>query len=101
VQLLKEFAIQNSAEERMTEAAQFIENTTPDNFKSLRITETPYWKAEHAGIYASVWKTRQVSDYGECESFHFDALKGTFENDAISLPHLKEKLMKLDLVRLS
>jgi len=91
-QLLEEFAIQNSADKEQTEAARFIASTTPENFASLRITDTPYWKAEHNGIPASVWKTRRVNGFSECEACHRDALKGTFQDGAMDFPKLREKI---------
>lgn len=90
-QLLEEFAIQNSADKQQTEAAKFISITTPEDFTSLRITDTPYWKTEHKSIPATVWKTRQVNGFSECEACHKDALEGTFEDGAMDLPELRDK----------
>jgi len=90
-QLLEEFAIQNSADKQQTEAAKFISSTTPEDFSSLRITDTPYWKAEHESIPVSIWETREVNGFSECDACHRDALMGTFEDAAMHFPKLRSK----------
>lgn len=100
VQLFEEFAVQNSAEKMETEAARFIASTTPDDFSSLRITDTPYWKEEHDNIPASVWKARKVNGFSQCEACHRDALEGTFEDGAMDFPGFREKSESLNLAKL-
>ena len=97
IQQLEEYAVRNSAEKLQTEAARFIATTTPDDFSSLRITDTPYWKAEHESIPATVWKTRKVNGFSQCEACHLDAIQGTFEDGAMDIPELREKSTALNL----
>lgn len=44
----------------------------------LRISETPYWKAKHRHIAASVWRSPQVGSRANCVACHQNAERGDF-----------------------
>lgn len=80
------FARDNAAEKRASEAATGVALSTPAADAPLRITELPYWRAQHADIPAGAFKRGQVHGKGDCAACHLDAEAATFEDGAMRLP---------------
>jgi len=89
--VLSKYAINNSAEQHQTEAAWFIDKSTPKTDVPLKITKTFYWKNRHQDIKQSVWEADLENNYGMCEACHFDAKFGTFEDSSMRLPKPKNQ----------
>jgi len=53
---------------------------------SLRMTDTPYWKARHRDIDPSVFRLRNVGSKVNCNGCHKDAASGRFDDVKIRLP---------------
>jgi cytochrome b len=83
---LRQFSTENAAESSLTEAAWKIQRTTSPLESPLRITETPYWKAQHQNIADEIWQHPDVNFQGNCGACHLDAERGTFEDGAMRLP---------------
>ncbi len=92
VAALMQFAERYSAESGLTEAAWFIDTTTPAEQTAVQITRTPYWKRQHHRIPERFWKARQTGNGANCEACHLDAKEGTFEDSAMHLPNLADKV---------
>jgi len=81
-----DFMERNAAELSPTEAAWKINRSVAAKDTPLRITETPYWIAKHAGIAADAWQRPSVKGRANCGACHIDAEAGTFEDAAMRLP---------------
>jgi cytochrome b/mono/diheme cytochrome c family protein len=53
---------------------------------SLRITDTPGWRGQHAGIAAAVFAAGPVYRRSNCAACHGDAATGRFAPQAIAIP---------------
>lgn len=87
---LRDFALRYSSERHLTEAAWFIDTTTPLSEIDIRITETNYWKKQHQWIDAAYWVHESVQSKSNCDSCHYDARQGSFEDGAMHLPKIKK-----------
>jgi len=81
------FLAANAAETFDTEAAWRMGRI---DTKSLRITDTPYWTARHAGIADAVFKLSSVGSKVNCNGCHRDAASGRFADQDIHLPNLSK-----------
>lgn len=83
---LTTYAIENSAENTMIEAAWKINNSIAGDNVPLRITETPYWEDKHNEITELTWEHKEVRNKGNCAACHLDADAGTFQDSAMRIP---------------
>jgi cytochrome b len=80
------FMIENSADQKQTEAARKIVQSLKPEFVPLRITETPYWINKHREISEADWRLPTVKSKVNCAACHQDAEAGTFEDAAMRIP---------------
>lgn len=84
---LEAFLTANAAERQATEAAWYVNHTTPSEATPLRITRTPYWQHKHASLPDDVWARDGVYGKSDCAACHLDAAAGTFRDGAMQVPH--------------
>lgn len=53
---------------------------------TLRITESPWFRKEHAEIAAATWKLHAVKSAANCEACHRQANSGDFSEHTIRVP---------------
>ena len=73
-----------AAEAWDSEAARRFATVSPN--EPLRITDTPYWVAKHAGLDPAVFDAPAVRSKSNCIACHRDADSGRFDDQAIALP---------------
>ncbi|VAW85953.1 Cytochrome b [hydrothermal vent metagenome] len=83
---LMNYARENSAEKRQTEAAWKINRSVMKNETPLKITEVAYWKEKHADITDAVWQQESIQSKANCGACHHDAEQGTFQDAAMKIP---------------
>ncbi len=83
---LQTFAINNAAENTLTEVAWKNNRSIPPEQSPLRITEVDYWVTKHQDIASAIWQLPEVNFKGNCKACHLDAEQGTFEDSAMYLP---------------
>ena len=86
VTALRDYALANSADQGVTEAAWRIDHTLGTDTAPLRISATPYWKQRHHDLPATVWQRADVGSKANCAACHRDAAAGTFNDAAMQLP---------------
>lgn len=83
---LMQYAKENSAEKKMTEAAWKINRSIEPIAAPIEITSVGYWKDKHSEINDEVWRGESVKSATNCGACHFDAEQGTFMDSAMSIP---------------
>lgn len=83
---LAEFAQSHSAEKQASKAAVGIAMTTPAAEAPLRITESRYWRAQHAAVSAKAFRQKGVHGNADCAACHRDAENANFEDGAMIIP---------------
>lgn len=84
VQNLTRYLEANAAEHWDTLPAHAFRSATPAPYQ--RIFETPFWKARHAALPASLFESPQVKSRANCAACHTDAAAGVFAPQSITLP---------------
>jgi hypothetical protein len=79
-----DYLVANSAEHWDTLPAHRFMQRDPANPR--RITATPYWKHEHAGIADAVFAEKKVNGRSSCDACHSDAESGRFLPENIDIP---------------
>lgn len=79
-----DYLLANSAEHWDTLPAHRFRTRDPAN--PWRITATPYWRHEHAGIADSVFARAKVNGRSSCDACHSDAESGRFLPENIDIP---------------
>ncbi len=88
---LQTFAMENAAENHLTEVAWKNNRSIPPEQTLLRITKIDYWVTKHQDIEPEIWQYPNVNFKGNCGACHLDAELGTFEDAAMRLPVLDSK----------
>lgn len=83
---LQTFAVENAAENHLTEVAWKNNRSISPEQVLLRITEIEYWTTKHQNIKSEIWQHSKVNFKGNCVACHLDAEQGTFEDAAMRLP---------------
>jgi len=83
---LLKFALANSADQGLTEAARKINASIDSSTTPLRITDTPYWQDKHEEIGAAIWKRKSVGGKSNCIACHRGADLGLFDDGAMHVP---------------
>ncbi|MFK5971602.1 MAG: cytochrome b/b6 domain-containing protein [Candidatus Marithrix sp.] len=83
---LQTFAVENAAENHLTEVAWKNNRSILPEQTLLRITEIDYWVTKHQHIESKIWQHSKVNFKGNCGACHLDAEQGTFEDAAMRLP---------------
>lgn len=84
------FLTANAAEQQTSEAAWYVQHTTPLANTPLRVTGTVYWRQKHGGLPQVLFDDAQVHGKGDCAACHLDAAAGTFRDGAMRLPTARE-----------
>jgi cytochrome b len=79
-----DYLVANSAEQWDTLPAHRFMQRDPANPR--RITATPYWKHEHAGIADAVFAKKKVNGRSSCDACHSDAESGRVLPENIDIP---------------
>lgn len=90
VKQLTDFAVVNSAEQGVTEAARKIMGWNKPELTPLRITETRYWRRKHIEIADEILQQSNVNGKGQCDACHSDAQQGWFEDSRMTIPDFPE-----------
>ncbi len=77
----------NSAEHWDTLPSHILRTPAPDG--SLRITDSPGWRARHHAITASTFAAKPIYRSSNCVACHADAASGMFAPQNIAIPPLK------------
>ncbi len=88
---LNDYAVANSAEQGVTEAARKIMDWNKPALTPLRITETRYWRRKHIEIADEIWHQSNVNGKGQCDACHSDATQGWFEDSKMTIPDAPKK----------
>jgi len=83
---LLQYAQENSAEQKKTEAAWKINRSVTDDARPLQITATAYWKDKHSDVSDATWKREEIQSKANCGACHYDAEQGTFQDAAMKIP---------------
>ncbi len=54
--------------------------------KSLRISDTPWFKGEHDEVPTSAWADPEIKSPANCTACHVDAEQGDWSEDGIQMP---------------
>ncbi len=88
VKQLTDYALENSAEQGVTEPARKIMSWNQPTFTPLRITETRYWRRKHIEIADEIWQQSNINGKGQCNACHSDAEQGWFEDSKMVIPDM-------------
>lgn len=80
------FLTDNAAEHPATEAAWYVQHTTPLQRTPLRVTDTAYWREKHGELPRVLFDSGRVHGRGDCAACHLDAAAGTFRDGAMQVP---------------
>lgn len=80
------FLAGNAAEHQATEAAWYVQRSTPLPQTPLRVTDTTYWQHKHGRLPQVLFDSGQVHGRGDCAACHLDAAAGTFRDGAMHVP---------------
>ncbi len=83
---LLQYALNNSAEQKKTEAAWKINRAIGRDERPLQITAVSYWKDKHSAISDITWQQEAVQSKANCGACHYDAEQGTFQDAAMRIP---------------
>lgn len=83
---ITDFLVTHSADQSKDPRAAKILKSIPKNAEPLRITQTGWFKREHAEVAAATWKRKSIGSPANCAACHKNAEKASFSEREIAIP---------------
>ncbi|WP_455202824.1 hypothetical protein [Kaarinaea lacus] len=84
---LLDILVANSADKSRYKRSKKIMASLPEGEAPLRITEVPYIKSKHQGVYDDVVsKSKKVKSLSYCDKCHQKAKEADFDDDTVYIP---------------
>lgn len=80
------FLVQHSADNSPVRRSQKIAASIPAGKTPVRITETPWFRAQHDEISPAVWKRQKIGSPANCVACHQGAERGDFSEERVRIP---------------